>query len=53
MFKKYCIICEAWVVAWFIADDKIWQFDCEHSATEEGQEIVDRNFGKLYDLEAE
>ena len=53
MLKKYCIICESWVVAWFIADDEIWQYDCKHSATEAGQVIVDRNFGRLYDLEIE
>jgi len=53
MFKKYCIICERWVTAWFITDDEVWQFDCAHSATANGQAIVDRNFGRLYDLPSE
>ena len=41
------------MTAWFITDDDLWQFDCDHSASKEAQVIVDRNFGKLYDLELE
>ena len=53
MLKKYCIICEAWVTAWFITDDDVWRYDCGHEASKEGQAIVDKNFGRIYDLEAE
>ena len=49
---KYCIICEEWHKAWFIMDDLLWRFECGAEASEEAQVIVDRNFGKLYDLEA-
>ena len=53
--KKYCIGCdpEHWTTAIWVEDDKEWRFKCGVTATQEGQEIVDRNFGKLYDLEAE
>ena len=53
MLKKYCIICEAWTVAWFIADDRVWRYECGHETSEAAQMIVDRNFGRIYDLEAE
>ena len=53
MLRKYCILCEEWATAWFVADDAVWRFDCGGEASEEAQKIVDRNFGRLYDREAE
>ena len=50
-YRKYCIICEAWIEAEFIVDDSVWRYSCRHDATEKGQAIVDRNFGRIYDLE--
>jgi hypothetical protein len=51
--QKYCIICEDWIVAEFVADNPLWMYTCGHEAAEEGQEIVDRNFGRLYSLEVD
>ena len=57
MKLKYCIICEQdgkedpWTNAEFIMDDTCWRYECGHEASEEAQKIIDRNFGRLYDLE--
>lgn len=51
MKRRFCSLCNEWQDCEFREDDLLWVFECGGETTQGGQLIIDRNFGRLYDLD--